>query len=571
MKKVLIFLLFIGWGPVLAMAQNIVDEDAQRDLTAGTNPLKTRPVYYPPVQETVISGNENQRASPKEGANFLVNKVIISGNTLFSAQVLLSVLDAHEIEGNVVSFKEIQNLADRLTAYYQSHGYTLSYAYIPLQKLIGGVLTIRILEVRVGQINVTGNRWFSEGLFKNSLNLSTGDYFKMTELTKALNRINSQPDHYAKVYLEPGQQPGTTDIQMKVTEQMPFHASYEYNLRGSPLTGRYRNVVHLTDNNLTGRGDIIQASLESAEKSALFAEAVHYEFPIPRSSDVVHVDFSDGLSRLQGQLLELKIKGSAISFIPGYTHTFWQTDNMKLDGDIRFELKDSKIDELGSDKLSFDRTRALVGGPRITFNDGGGRTAAAFDLHVGIPDFMGSSTSNDPLASRPDTGGKFVYETMNVSRIEKLPDGMLLLLQASGQYSHSSLTSLEQMYLGGMYSVRGYPENDSAGDSGFSFSEEVRIPVYLIPEGWKVWGLKDKTWRQTLSLAAFVDEGRVFNNERLQGGNAPKDRTLLGAGPGIRFYVSPDLNMQFDLGFPFGDTSSDKHGVQPHLSARVGF
>jgi hemolysin activation/secretion protein len=132
------------------------------------------------------------------------------------------------------------------------------------------------------------------------------------------------------------------------------------------------------------------------------------------------------------------------------------------------------------------------------------------------------------------------------------------------------LTSLEQFYLGGMYSVRGYPENDTSGDSGLNFSAELRIPPYFIPQGWHVWKSKDRTWRDTFSFVAFVDGGRAFNYHR-QNSISAKDRTLLGTGVGIRYYLSPDMSCQAGIGFPFGARSSDDQHVEPYLSARVGF
>lgn len=571
MKILLLVLLFIGIFPFIAVAQNVVSESAQRALTSQTNPLKE--MQAPPTQlpqQPEVEKKEKKKTVISGGPKFLVRKVVLRGHILFpSEKLLLAALDAYKLEGQMLTFQDLQDFADHVTAYYQRHGYVNSYAYLPVQKVLDGIVTIDILEVRVGNVTVTGNRWFSERLFRNALKLNTGDFFKIEDLENAMSQINAQPDRMVRAYLQPGEITGTTDVMMKVEDRFPIHASFEYNLRGNDLTGHSRYVMHLTDNNLTGRGDILQSSLALAEQGALYAEALHYELPVAGTSDVFHVDFSDALSKLQKEMLTYDVKGKSINFIPGYTHNFIQTAMMKLDGDIRFELKDSKTD-VEKNKFSFDRTRALVGGPRIMLNDQGGRTTGGVDVHVGIPDFLGSSSVHDPLSSRPDSGGGFVYETLNAVRIQKLPLGMSFIGQVNGQYSPVPLTSLEQMSLGGMYSVRGYSESDSSGDSGFSLSEELRIPLYFIPEDWYVWGMRDETWRNTLSFAAFIDEGRVFDYKREQE-NSAKDRTLLGAGPGIRFYVSPDLNMEFDLGFPFGDTPSDKREVHPHLSVRIGF
>ncbi len=571
LKSVLLVICISAGLPLLAQAQSVVNETTQRDITGQTNPLKQPQGFFTPqARGSEIERQERKRTVMSGGPKFLVRKIALEGNIIVpSAQLLLQYLDAGRLEGRMLTFQDLQDFADKVSAYYQSHGYVNSYAYLPPQKIIDGIVVIKILEVRVGEINIVGNRWFSERMFRGALNLYPGDYFRMEAIEQALDKINAQPDRTAKAYLEPGQEPGTTNITLKVADRIPLHVSYEYNRRGSPLTGGpSRHVLHLTDNNLTGRGDIIDSALTAAEDRALFSEALHYELPV-LEKDQVHVDFAVARTRLQKDLYKDHVVGKSFDFIPGYTHNLIDNGTLKLDWDLRFELKDSKTDVMG-DKLSFDRTRAFVSGPRLTINDSGGRTMAGVDVHVGIPDWWGSSPLHDSLASRPDSGGSFLYESMNASRIQKLPFGMTFIALAQGQYSAHPLTALEQMYIGGMYSVRGYPENDSSGDSGFSLSQEIRIPLYFIPASWTVWGMPEKTWRNVFALAGFVDEGKVFDHLRQQPGSA-KVRTLLGAGPGVRMYLTPDINMEFDLGYPFGDTPSDGHKVQPHLSVRAGF
>lgn len=62
----------------------------------------------------------------------------------------------------------------------------------------------------------------------------------------------------------------------------------------------------------------------------------------------------------------------------------------------------------------------------------------------------------------------------------------------------------------------------------------------------------------------------MFNRYRQSSGSA-KDRTLLGTGVGIRWYLSPDMNVEAGEGFPFGDRSTDGKHDEMYLSVRVGF
>ncbi|MDD5226732.1 MAG: ShlB/FhaC/HecB family hemolysin secretion/activation protein [Candidatus Omnitrophica bacterium] len=566
---VIFVLCLVSVAPTVWGANPVNKEEATRELVTQTDMLRTEeePPFQKPQKKSVVE-EEAEKAEPEAaGPPFLVKKILVEGNTLIPSKDLLA--QAPSFEGRKLTLRELQRFTDIVTAIYRGKGYTTTRAYIPPQKVINGVVTIRVLEGRVGKVEVAGNCWFRKLVYRNAVPIKPGEMFEMAKLENGLQNINAAPDRAAQAFLAPGKEKGTTDVILKAKDKFPLHVSYEFNRRGTNLTHWGRHIIHLTDNNLFGFGDQLRAQLSMAEQGALLAGAFHYEFPWQKTGTVYYFDGGVAKSRLLKELRPLDVTGKSFSLAPGVTQTFFETSSLRLGGDLRFEIKDAKTD-VGNDKLSFDRMRVLVGGPRFSMNDHFGRTLAGADIHVGIPDLMGGSPKHDPSASRVDSGGQFVYGTMNMARLQRLYMGSFLVLQGSGQLSASPLTALEQYYLGGMYSVRGYPENDSSGDKGYNLSAEVRVPPYFIPASWKIPGMKNKTWRDTFSTVGFIEGGQVFNLKRQQP-SSEKNRTLLGAGFGVRFYINPDLNFQMDLGFPFGDESSENNDMMVHLSARVGF
>ena len=306
------------------------------------------------------------------------------------------------------------------------------------------------------------------------------------------------------------------------------------------------------------------------EQNELLGGVLQYVFPVPLQGLTYSFNAGGAYSRLGKDLRPFKVTADSYFVSPQVTKNFIKEPGFKLDGFLDFEIKDAKT-MVDNQRLSYDRDRVLDLGPRVSIDDAMGKTFLAGDMRGGIPDFLGGSELHDPSASRYDSGGQFIYWTGSVDRINRLPFGNALVLHGGGQYSPMALTSLEQFYLGGMNSVRGYAQDDSSGDSGLNFSAEVRTPLYFIPSDWHVGASKDKTWRDALSFVTFVDGGRVFNYYR-QNVAAPLDRTLLSAGVGLRFYLTPDMNCQAGIGFPFGDApnSGNKHD-QIYVMARVGF
>jgi hemolysin activation/secretion protein len=445
-----------------------------------------------------------------------------------------------------------------------------SRAYVPPQKIQDGKVVIRIVEGHVGNVVIKGNRWFPGNLYSDRINLVQGDIFNMQQLAMDLLDINQLPDRSVKAYLQPGQEPGTSDVVIVAQDNCPLHASYEYNDQGTQLTHFSRNILHLTDNNITGHGDTLQSPFSFADQNSLSGGMLQYVLPQPKQGLTYSMNGGYYYSRLEKELRPLKVTADSYFVSGGVTKNFIREPGIKLDGYAGFEFKDSKT-LVDRSKLSYDRSRVLDIGPRAVIDDKYGKTFLSGDMHGGIPGILDGAKLHDPEASRIKSGGEFVYWTGNVDRINRLPYGSFLVLHTGVQYSPMALTSLEQFYLGGMSSVRGYPENDASGDSGINFSAELRIPPYFIPSQWHLWNSKDKTWRDTLAFVAFLDGGRTFNYYRQSSGSA-LDSTLLSAGFGLRYYLSPDMNVQTGIGFPFGDapTSGNKHD-QMYLSARVGF
>ena len=61
------------------------------------------------------------------------------------------------------------------------------------------------------------------------------------------------------------------------------------------------------------------------------------------------------------------------------------------------------------------------------------------------------------------------------------------IFRSSFQYSDAPLLSLEQVSIGGRYSVRGYRENTMLRDRAALSSLEMRVPVIKIPPGLIIW------------------------------------------------------------------------------------
>jgi hemolysin activation/secretion protein len=324
----------------------------------------------------------------------------------------------------------------------------------------------------------------------------------------------------------------------------------------------------LSDNNLTGSGDIFNGSISMGEEGAFLAGSVQYRYFLPNTRTTLNFDGSLSKSQLVKHLKPFDVDGDAFSIIPGITQNFLRNRRFSLDGNAAFEIKDSKT-TVGDDKVAYDRMRVLRFGPQGEIRDSQGKTRLNADMHIGIPSILGGSEAHDRLASRKSSGGQFTYYTASLSRLQKLPYHSFGILRLNTQLSPQTLNSMEQFRLGGAFSVRGYPEGDSAGDYGFGFSAEIRVPPPLIPETWKLPFAK-RPFKDSFNFVGFIDGGKTYLQQR-ETADAEKDRLLLGAGFGFRFYFDQYVSTSLDIGYPFGDDSTDSNLPQAHFSIKVEY
>lgn len=570
-KSLFFFLvLWLSFFPALlpARADETTDE-AQQQLVSQAEDfrksLKRVPLKAPEKPE-IIEEEKEPATTELAGPSFFVKEVKLDGNTLFSKEDLKAYTS--QFENRKIAVNDLKSLARLITNHYRARGYTTSRAYVPPQTVEANIVVIKIIEAKVGNIFVEGNKYFKARVYERALRFLKDKSFRYQDLETALYFFNQKADRTAKAYLIAGKDPLTSDIILKAQEYYPIHISYEFNNRGTKLTHRARHLVHFTHNNLLGYDDVMAATLSMAEEGAFDAGFASYEFPLEDNRTVLNLEASYVESMLIGHLKPAEIKGESLNITPGVTYTIIQRPALTLEGYAGFEFKDSKT-LIDDHKSSFDRMRVLKIGPRFTFQDTGGRTLLSSDVHWGIPDFLGSSEEVDPAASRPNSGGDFIYYTASVARIQRLPREAFVIVRGSGQWTKDNLTSVEQYRLGGAFSVRGYPESDAAGDYGYNLSTEISVPPYFLPKNWEI-PFTHKRWYDTLHLVYFLDGGKTFFRERSVE-SILKDKFLLGTGFGLRFNLDRNISLSVDLGFPIGDDSVDENQMQVHISALVGF
>ncbi len=122
------------------------------------------------------------------------------------------------------------------------------------------------------------------------------------------------------------------------------------------------------------------------------------------------------------------------------------------------------------------------------------------------------------------------------------------------------LTSTEQFQVGGLSSVRGYPEGFLVGDEGYFLSAELKFPL---PYTDRI--MFGSSLRDSLKGAVFVDHGAAFPYKG-NGMSSSHEDFITGAGVGLSMNFSRYLTGRIDLGFPLAKHGHDIDSVQIHFT-----
>ncbi len=454
----------------------------------------------PPIP--VFEDDESARLST--GVHVHVKEFRVEGSSVFSKEELDQL--TAPFSGRLISSEELLRARDAITDHYIENGYLTSGAMIPDQDASDGVVTIRVIEGVLTDVEVQGVRRFRPGYFSVRLRRAGRAPVNVNDIEAQLQLFHSDPQ-VARVdaQLLPGAQRGES-VLLLIVEENPFYgldlASANDN---SPGVGSYTGYIEPHLSNLIGVGDQWDSQFQISDGlrqyngrvsiplspfDTLFS--VHYQHS---ESDVVEAPFD-----------QLEIESQSDTYGITIDHPLLRTRNNEIHIGVTGEWRTSKtrlLDTCFSFVLGTSDCRTKVSVLR-TFAGWSWSTsnlvvAARATWSLGFH-ALGSTNRSSPL---PDS--KFVSWLAQVQMAHRLPDewlGTEIIARFDAQVADDALVGIEKFSVGGMRTVRGYRENQYVRDNGLVASVEVRIPIW-----------RDRNGRTIAQLAPFFDYGRSWNNE----------------------------------------------------------
>jgi hemolysin activation/secretion protein len=422
---------------------------------------------------------------------------------------------------------------------YINGGYVNSGAILPDQTITDGVVTFSIIEGEVTRIELEGNRWFRSSYLQKRFLLDAGPPLNINSMQQRLRLLLEDPRiRRLNAELKPGLKPGEAILNVRVEERPPYKLWLDFNNYQSASVGEGRGIVTLEHENLTGNGDILTARYGRSEGLNPLLD-FRYSLPFTAYDTTLSLQYrKNTFAVIEEPFKDLDVESKSDIYTLALRQPVYRTLNSE------FAL------ELIGERLSHE-TSLL--GERFTLSPGAHNGRSIVTALRAAQEFV-HRTQNQVIAvrSRFSFGLKAIDATINhdgqpdsrffawlgqfqwVRRLGILD--IQLIFRSDLQLSDDALMTLEQIPIGGRYSVRGYRENTLLRDGAFINSLEARVPL-----------VRNSRWADFLELAPFVDFGRGWN--RKQPTPDPKDISSVGIGLrwALTFFSPFPLRPQFEL------------------------
>lgn len=508
----------------------------------------------PPVPESANDNLDRRR--------LFVKRIILEGNSVFPEQDLRALVSPYQQRNTTIA--ELEALRQKLTHYYIDHGYINSGAVISADAFKDGELRIKLVEGRLDEVRVKGLGRLREGYVTNRLWDEPDKPFNLQALQNNYQLLLSDPlISRMNGRILPGATPGHSLLDLEVTRAKPYRLSLFGNNQRPPSIGAEAFGLSGQLRNLTGLGDALDFSFITSAGSNRYAGG--FALPVSDLGTQVFFHFDEGDSMvLEEPIRKINITSLIHSLEGGISHPVINTLHQHLNLGVTLAVRENET-FLDGQPFSFvpgestGRNQATVWRMFQDYNRRWDNHALAFrsTFSVGMDALGATSERPVPVSVREYPDSEFFAWLGQAQYAWRMFDnGAQFVMRGNAQFSDDPLLPLERIAVGGLYTVRGYRENQLVRDQGYSLSTEFHLPLI---------GGNTPNAIHRLALVPFMDYGEAWNH-------GESSAALFSIGAGIEWQLKP-VSVEFYYGHALNKANpQQKSDIQDdglHFQARL--
>jgi hemolysin activation/secretion protein len=498
--------------------------------------------------------NQSRPESPASNARpaFDIEAYDVDGNTVLDQETIESAV--YPFLGPGRSKEDVFAARDALQKAYQTRGFQSVVVDVPQQDARAGVIRLHVIEAPVGRLRVVGSNYYSLDRIKEQApSIQEGKVPDFNQAQKEVAELNRLPDRRVTPLIKPGKIPGTVDIDLKVNDTLPVHASVEVNNDHAQNTTPIRTAATISYANLWQMGHTLSLTALLAPKNFDDAQVYSgsYVAPIwgtPWSILLYGYDSNSSVITLGGT--DVLGKGYAMGLRGIYQLPSWgevgQSINFGLDYKHFLENLALGTSSTGAiiDYVPLVTTYTLQAAQDLS------TATLGLALTLGL---RGLGSSQEAFFNkRASARANFVHVNVDADITQDFGDVGQIALHMTEQLADGPLVSSEEFSAGGLTSVRGYLQSEALGDDGVFTSMEVRSPS-IAP-----WfdSIVDQPIFEEWRFYGFTDGAIAWVLDALPG---QQSKFKLGSfGLGSRLHAFGHLSTDLIVGIPMRDATVTK-------------
>jgi hemolysin activation/secretion protein len=410
----------------------------------------------------------------------------ILGNDEFSEAEINQILAP--FIGKTLLTEELSKVTNALTEYYHKKGFfdanvALTSPYILEDGLIVLIVDEKHLEKDGISVENSGKRIKTKKVLDLWNNTLKPGAIKQNSYERAMLLTNDFPGISATADLYYGTDDNTDDMVITVTDGDGFNGNIDIDNYGSYYTGRTEIGTTLYWNSPTKNGEEIVARFISTGKYSnygyldLAVPVFNNGMKLGASADFLKYELDTSKSTTEGD-------GTAWNARAYIKYPIVRTEDFTLEAELNYthtEMKDNN-DSAQLDNTVINKGIFTISGNKSdTFLDNGityfSASVTLGDLNLKDKAFK----ATDNLLYQ--TLGSFTKVNFSLSRLQNIVGAFSSKISIDGQWANKNLDSSEKYFLGGPYSLGGYPVGTVSGDNAAVFYADLRYDFYNMPWG----------------------------------------------------------------------------------------
>src|SRR5262252_350201 len=175
-----------------------------------------RAIFFLAVCCMLAAARAGLAQQPAEEPTFDILEYRVEGNSVLPKLAIERAVYPHLGEKKRIGDVEKARVA--LEKAYRDAGYATVVVNVPQQKVDKGVVVLQVIEGRIERVRITGSRYYSQGSILERLGAAEpSEVPNLPEVSKQIDRLNT-PDRRVTPLLRPGTAPGTTELELKVSD-----------------------------------------------------------------------------------------------------------------------------------------------------------------------------------------------------------------------------------------------------------------------------------------------------------------------------------------------------------------